>query len=251
MEQIAGLAWVTGLPDGPPVAPRGACDPLAGVHAAFAVAAALAFTDRTGAGQLVELPMIESVLNATAVQPLEFEVFGVTMGRRGNRSHGAAVQNLYRCAGDDEWIAVTAATDEQWQALVELIGAPARADGADEIDAWLADWFAGQRLYSVVERLAAAGIPAAPVVSPSLVTDNPQLIERGFFESLEHPRTGVCPYPRPPFAPLDGRERWLRRPPPTLGQHNGEVLRDLCGVSNADFARLVADRVIGTRPTGV
>ena len=37
MEQIAGLAWVTGLPDAPPVTPRGACDPLAGVHAAFAV----------------------------------------------------------------------------------------------------------------------------------------------------------------------------------------------------------------------
>ena len=41
MEQIAGLAWVTGLADGPPVPPRGACDPLAGVHAAFAVTAAL------------------------------------------------------------------------------------------------------------------------------------------------------------------------------------------------------------------
>ncbi len=43
MEQIAGLAWVTGLPDGPPVPPRGACDPLAGVHAAFAVTAALSY----------------------------------------------------------------------------------------------------------------------------------------------------------------------------------------------------------------
>src|SRR5581483_10871593 len=51
MEQIAGLAWVTGLPDGPPVAPRGACDPLAGVHAAFALLAAVNFANRTGAGQ--------------------------------------------------------------------------------------------------------------------------------------------------------------------------------------------------------
>ena len=50
MEQIAGLAWVTGLSDGPPIAPRGACDPLAGAHAAFALLAALEFTDRTGEG---------------------------------------------------------------------------------------------------------------------------------------------------------------------------------------------------------
>ena len=67
MEQIAGLAWVTGLPDGSPVAPRGACDPLAGAHAAFAALAALEFADRTGRGQLVEVPMIETVLNVTAV----------------------------------------------------------------------------------------------------------------------------------------------------------------------------------------
>ena len=88
MEQIAGLAWVTGLPDGPPVPPRGACDPLAGVHAAFAVAAALHFAERTGEGQLVELPMIETVLNTTAIQPIEAEVFGVTLSRQGNRGHG-------------------------------------------------------------------------------------------------------------------------------------------------------------------
>ena len=119
MEQIAGLAWVTGLADGPPIPPRGACDPLAGVHAAFAVTAALCFADRTGEGQLVELPMIETVLNVTAIQPMEAEVFGVTLSRRGNRGHGWAVQNLYRCAGDDDWIAVTVRTDDQWQALVD------------------------------------------------------------------------------------------------------------------------------------
>ena len=87
MEQIAGLAWVTGMPDGLPVAPRGACDPFAGTHAAFALMAALEFTDRTGRGQLVEVPMIESVLNVTAVQPMEFELFGSILERR--RQQGA------------------------------------------------------------------------------------------------------------------------------------------------------------------
>ena len=101
MEQIAGLAWVTGLPEGPPVPPRGACDPLAGAHAAFALLAALEFADRTGRGQLVEVPMIETVLNVTATQTIEFEVFGSVLERRGNRGHTAATQDLYRCAGDD------------------------------------------------------------------------------------------------------------------------------------------------------
>jgi crotonobetainyl-CoA:carnitine CoA-transferase CaiB-like acyl-CoA transferase len=263
MEQIAGLAWVTGLPDGLPVPPRGACDPLAGIHAAFAVTAALSFAERTGEGQLVELPMIETVMNVTAVQPMEAEVFGVTLSRQGNRGHGRAVQNLYRCAGDDDWIAVTVGTDQQWQALVEVMGRPSWTDDhrfgtvagrlkhADEIDRRLQDWFGGQDLHSAVNGLAAAGIPVAPVVSPSLVTEDPQLNDRGFLESLEHPRTGPGRYPRPPFAPLRGQHRWLMRPPPTLGEHNGEVLRDLCGLTDQDLARLASAGVIGTRPKGL
>lgn len=263
MEQIAGLAWVTGLPEGPPVAPRGACDPLAGIHAAFAVLAALEFAERTGKGQLVELPMIEAVLNATAVQPIEAEVLGVTLGRRGNRGHGQAIQNLYGCAGDDDWIAVTVATDEQWQALVDLMGRPSWCDDArlatvvgrqgcaDDIDGRLANWFSDQDLLRSVENLAAAGVPAAPVVSPSLVTENPQLNDRGFFETLQHCRIGTARYPRPPFAPLRGRSGWLMRPPPTLGEHNDEILRDLCGLTDADLSRLASSDVIGTRPKGL
>ncbi len=259
MEQVGGLTWVTGQPETPPVTPRGACDPLAGVHAAFAVLAALDFAERTGSGQQVELPMVEAVLNATAIQPIENEVFGKTLSRRGNRGHGGALQNIYRCAGsDDDWIAVSVCDDRQWQALVGVLGMASRLpvtmaevrQRADEIDGILSDWFAGRDLASTVERLATVGIPAAPVVSPSLVTDNPQLRHRGFFESLNHPRTGVGLYPTPPFALLAGQGEWLRRPPPTLGEHNDEVLRELCGVTVEDLARLADSGVIGTRPQG-
>lgn len=264
MEQIAGLAWVTGLPEAPPVTPRGACDPLAGVHAAFAVLAALSFAERTGSGQLVELPMLETVLNATAIQAIESEVFGVTLCRRGNRGHGTAIQNIYRCAGDkDDWIAVTVRDDAQWNALVDVMDRPAwcddealstvagRVQRADDVDARLAEWFARQSLEPTVERLAGAGIPAAPVVSPSLVTDNPQLRERGFFEALHHGSTGLGLYPCPPFALLDGQDRWLLRPPPKLGEHNEEILRDRCGLTDEELTRLATSGVIGTRPKGL
>jgi len=242
MEQIAGLAWVTGLADGPPIPPRGACDPLAGAHAAFALLAALEFADRTGRGQLVEVPMIEAVLNVTAVQTMEYEVFGSILDRRGNRGHSGARQNLYRCAGDDNWIAVTIRTDDEWDAFVAVMG---------DQEAGPEQWFGTQEASSVVDRLADAGIPAAVVVSPSLVTENPQLLHRGFFERLTHPSTGVGLYPCPPFARLDGEDSWLRRTPPTLGQHNSEVLTELCGLADDDLERLIAQGVIGTRPKGL
>jgi len=240
MEQIAGLAWVTGLPDGPPVPPRGACDPLAGAHATFALLAALEFADRTGLGQLVEVPMIETVLNVTATQTIEFEVFGQILSRRGNRGHPAVAQDLYRCAGEDNWIAISASRDAQRNALSQLTG------GTD-----LAEWIAAQDIDGLIDVLADGGIPAAAVVSPSVVTDNPQLRHRGFFERLDHPSTGEGMYPTPPFALLDGAERWLHRPPPTLGQHNSEVLTELCGLTRADLERLAAQGVIGTRPKGL
>lgn len=260
MEQIGGLTWVTGLPETPPVTPRGACDPLAGVHAAFAVLAALHFAERTGTGQQVELPMLETVLNTTAIQPIEAEVFGKTLSRRGNRGQGGALQNIYRCAGDDDWIAVSVCDDGQWAALVEVIGAlrdeeltgeAGRRERVDEIDLALQGWFAAQPLDAAVELLAAAGVPAAPVGSPSLVTENPQLRARGFFESLEHPRTGPGLYPTPPFALLAGQRQWLLRPPPTLGEHNEDILRDQCGLTEAELEQLAAGKVIGNRPVGL
>lgn len=256
MEQIAGMAWVTGLPDGPPVPPRGVCDPLAGAHAAFALLAALDTVSRTGRGQLVEMAMIESVLNVTAVQALEAQAFGAVMGRRGNLGHGGATQNVYRCAGEDEWIAVAFRSDEEWRAVVDLMSAPGwapptRPASLDVVDAGLSQWFATQQAGPVVERLAAVGVPAAVVVSPSTVTVNPQLVERGYFERLDHPSSGPCVYPRPPFAPIaGGGGRWLHTPAPTLGEHTAEVLSRLCGVGDDDLARLAAAGVIGTRPMG-
>ena len=192
--------------------------------------------------QLVEVPMIETVLNVTAAQTMEYEVFGRIMERRGNRGHTAAVQDIYRCAGDDSWVAVCAHTEAQRAALAELAGGT---------DAKLEQWLASQDAEVATETLVRNGIPAAIVVSPSLVVDNPQLRHRGFFEKLEHPRTGAGLYPCPPFARPDGVDAWLYRTPPTLGEHNAEVLMDLCGLEQSDLDRLGAHGVIGTRPKGL
>jgi crotonobetainyl-CoA:carnitine CoA-transferase CaiB-like acyl-CoA transferase len=89
------------------------------------------------------------------------------------------------------------------------------------------------------------------VVSPSLVTENPQLRARGFFEALHHASTGTNLYPCPPFAALAGQDRWLRRPPPRLGEHNDEVLRERCGLTADELADLASSEVIGTRPKGL
>ena len=84
MEQAAGLASVTGFPDGPPLIPRGPCDPIGALHAAFAVLAAIRDRDRTGLGQLVEVPLVETALNVAAEQFVEYGATGTLLGRHGN-----------------------------------------------------------------------------------------------------------------------------------------------------------------------
>ena len=99
MEQATGMAWMTGHADGPPVIPRGVCDPMAGLHAAFAAVAALAIRDRQGTGMHVESTMVESALNVAAEMLLEYSRNGIQMRRQGNRGPGATPQGVYRCRG--------------------------------------------------------------------------------------------------------------------------------------------------------
>ncbi len=252
MEQLAGLAWITGYPDGLPTAPRGACDPLAGVHAAFLTIAALEHRRRTGLGQLVEVPMIEVVLNASALQVIEHDATGVVLTRRGNRGHEFAVQNVYACADDDQWIAVSLRHAGDWHSLTTALGRsdwgrmPYTAESADRIDAALAGWFTTQPRDAAVAALLAAGVPAAPVLSPPDVFDNPALRARGFFQTHTHPLCGPLAYPRPPVV-----GDFVTGPAPLLGQHNSEILGGSLGLTDQELARLEGEAVIGSWPLGM
>jgi crotonobetainyl-CoA:carnitine CoA-transferase CaiB-like acyl-CoA transferase len=79
--------------------------------------------------------------------------------------------------------------------------------------------------------------------------DQPQLVARDFYEEHEHPVTGLNRYPGWPFRIAPGPKRHHRWAPPTLGQHNDEILRRLA-LSDADLAALRQEQVIGDRPLG-
>ena len=257
MEQISGMAWVTGFTDGSPLIPRGACDPFAGMHAVLALLVALEARGRTGEGMLVEVTMVEAALNAAAEQVVEYSSAGTLLARDGNRGPVAAPQGLFPCSGTEQWLALAIVTDEHWTALREVMGDPvwARLDRQTEhdlIEQGLAAWCAERDLDELVEMLAARDIPAAPVVVPRDIASNPQLRARRFFEALEHPVTGSYELPSLPFRFASRGERpWYGSAPPTLGQHNEEVLRDLLGLDGVEIADLRARSIIGERPLGL
>jgi len=262
MESITGMAWVTGWADGPPVLHRGACDPLAGAHAVLATILALRERDRTGEGRLVEATMIEAALNAAAEVLVEHQTSGTLLTRDGNRGPVSAPQGVYRCAGDEEWIAVAVETDAQWEALRRFLGDPAwaadpalaTADGRraahDLIDVRLGEWTADQSARVLSEQLCAAGVPAGYVCDPRDIRFNPQLVHRAFFETEDHPVCGPVVIPNAPWRFAGVTAPWLRRPAPTLGQHNDEVLGGILGLDPAELARLREIDIIGETPKG-
>jgi crotonobetainyl-CoA:carnitine CoA-transferase CaiB-like acyl-CoA transferase len=248
IEQTSGLAWVTGYDD-LPLVPRGPCDPMGGMHAALGLLAAVELRGRTGAGHLVEVPLVDGALNIAAEQVLEWERTGEVLTRHGNRGPWAHPQGIYRARGDDAWLAVAVETDSQWRGLVSVIGPPLgdREAPPDEMDAAISAWTADRDGERAAEALTAAGVPASPVVPTGTAHDNPQFAHRGFLQPLAHPVTGTTGYPGFPMRFSAFGPHLYASPPPLLGQHNHEVLTEL-GLAPAEIADLAARGVIGDRP---
>lgn len=268
VEQASGLAWITGYPDMPLIM-RGVCDPVGGMHALVGLFAALEERRHTGEGRLVECALAEPALNVAAEQVIEWTAYGQLLTRDTNRGPAAAPQGCYRCAGEaardetqryEPWVAIAVVSDEQWRALRRLLGEPDWAKEAaldtaagrraahDRIDAAISAWSAERSAEAAEAELLAAGIPAAALVNAHFLLPNPQLAQRGFHESLEHPVMGITRYPAFPARFSAHPAPRLRRAPPTMGQHNAEILCGELGLSRSELEELREAKVIGDRP---
>jgi crotonobetainyl-CoA:carnitine CoA-transferase CaiB-like acyl-CoA transferase len=263
LEQASGMAAVTGFPE-KPMSPGGFLDPVVGMHAALAVQAALEHRHRTGEGQQIEVAMLEVGAALTAEQVIEYAATGALVPRLANRHAMIAPQGVYPCAPSGgspgaaaAWVALSVMNDTQWRDLTAVIGAPelARLDVAarhgrhDELDAVIGAWTRPRSPDEVIDRLRPLGLPVAAPLLPHAMYGEPQLAAREYFQPLDHLRTGTRRYPGWPmrFSFLPSHHR---RGPPSLGQHNTELLEGELGLSADEVERLAADRVIGTSLRG-
>jgi crotonobetainyl-CoA:carnitine CoA-transferase CaiB-like acyl-CoA transferase len=260
VEQVSGLAWVTGYSDLPLVV-RGVCDPLGSAHALFALGLALEERDRTGHGQVVEVALVEPALAIAAEQVIETSAFGVLLGRDGNRMPHAAPQGIFETCREEERVAISVDDDGGWRGLCQALDAEdwrladalsthrGRFAAHEALCERIAAWTRTRTREQILEVMRAAGVPASAVVNNHALFPNEQLEARGFFQTLRHPHTGETRYPSFP-ARFSAFERELHcSPPPTLGQHNQEILQGELGMTSRDLRRLEQEGVIGTRPS--
>jgi crotonobetainyl-CoA:carnitine CoA-transferase CaiB-like acyl-CoA transferase len=261
-EEAIGISWLTGHPDGTPLSLGGPADPSSSMHALVALQAALEHRERTGEAQVVEVAQVEALACMTAEQVIAYSVTGKVMNRIGNRSQTMAPQGVYKCR-DERWLALSVRNDSDWERLTKVLGSPAwamqpemstlsgRQQHHDEIDSRIGEWASRLTANEAVERIRAQNIPVGTTLQSADMYSDPQLVDHKFFQELPSKVAGPKRYPRFPMRQRPGTEGTHRFGPPTLGEHNTEILSTELGLSDKEMEDLAHNEVIGTVPKGI
>ncbi len=252
LTSLAGLSHLTGWPDRPPSTPYGAYTDFLLPHLGIAaIVAALDKRRRTGEGTHIELSQLEGSLQYLAPTLLDAQASGRIAGREGNADPVMAPHAVYRCAGPDRWCAIACEDDARWRALCEAMGRPAlandprfatlaaRKSNEAALDAEVEAWTSALDAREVMEHCQRAGVAAGVVQTTAELFADPQLRHRGHFVRLDHPEMGPHATDGNAFI-LSRTPAAYLRPAPLLGQHNGEVCREMLGMSEDEIDALYA-----------
>jgi crotonobetainyl-CoA:carnitine CoA-transferase CaiB-like acyl-CoA transferase len=175
----------------------------------------------------------------------------------GNRHPDSVPHGCFRCAGEDNWIVVAVSSDTMWPKLATLLG---RADWASdpalrtaagrrgiesEIEAAISTWTSARAAEEAMGALQAAGVASGVARLPIELLNDPQLQARGFIQQVDRAFIGPHPQPSMPFRETE-KPFPIRSAPPTLGEHNREILCGVLGLSDAEIEQLTRDGIIGT-----
>ena len=263
---MIGLASLTGYPGGGPrEVGISYGDPNGGMQAAFAVLAALYHKRHTGEGQYIDMSQWEAAIPLVNEGLLTYQMTGKQPARMGGRDEFQAPQGVFRCLGpggpsgeaqrrasqtsEDDWLAVSCWTDDEWQALARCIGRPdlakdaglasaaGRKEREEELEAAISAWTAQKQREEAAAALQAAGVPAQWVHTTKDVVEDPGLAARNFWVELPHCECSGARHAGIPWL-LSGTPLRVRRAAPCLGEHTDEVLREVLGKTDAEIEEL-------------
>jgi crotonobetainyl-CoA:carnitine CoA-transferase CaiB-like acyl-CoA transferase len=238
VEGMSGFASKNGFEDREPVLPPLAlADMIAGLYGAFAVMTALRHRDKTGRGQVIDLPLLDPMFSILGPEAAIYQLTGKIRPRTGSRSNTAAPRNVYRTR-DGRWISMSASMQAMVERLYKALGVPemledprfktnaARVAHADESEAPIRDFIAAHTLEEGMAFFEKNEITAAPVYDIAQFMADPHVQARQIVVDMPDDQMGTIPMhavvPR-----LSDSPGVLRHPAPKLGEHTAEVLARL------------------------
>jgi len=257
IQGITGLPWLASR-DGattPRYAPVNLADRVTGLHAVYAITAALFHRERTGEGQSVEVPMFESVAQFVLGDHLAGMSYEPAIGGTGY----ARLAERRPYATKDGWICALVYNDRQWDRFLRAVDRAdlledarftshgMRAAHIAEVYAFLADLIATRTTADWTALLSSIDIPVAPMNKVADLLNDEHLVATGFFEPELHPSEGPLLAPRTPTG-WSASPPGPRTPAPLLGQHSAEVLREV-GYTDDEIAEMVRKDVTRTGST--
>jgi crotonobetainyl-CoA:carnitine CoA-transferase CaiB-like acyl-CoA transferase len=260
LEAHSGLAAATGYPgDGPQRMGHPFPDAIAGVHCALAVLGALRQRDRLGHGVSVDLSQLESYASIGGELYLSTALTGAAPAHLGNRSLDVAPQGLYPCVGDDQWLAVSVETDDEWAALAQVLGgdmagaayavAAGRQVHHDAIDLAVTQWSRSRDKLAAMKELQAVGVRASAAFTTGDIVDNEHIAARGFMVEWDQVDVGVRRFPGFPVHFQHPAELPMRSTA-ALGGDNEYVLTEILDYTPSQVDKLTEAGVLATRPPG-
>jgi len=250
IQGVSGTASLNAGPDGAPrYFPTVMVDKLTGAQFASMIGMALFHRERTGQGQEVHLPMMETILSFMLVEHLWHGTLGEPERGLGYPRMLTPHRRPYRTK--DGYISVIAHSDAQWGKLFEAMGVPeliqdsrfnsvsARSKNIDAVYATLTEGMIQRTTDEWLAELRPADIPCGKANNLDDLFTDPYLIETGYFEPHQHPTEGDVVIPAIP-ARFSKSPPNIHRPWPTLGQHSREILAE-AGCSEAEIAAILAE----------
>lgn len=235
----SGLMSFTGEPEGGPMRyPIAIADMTCGMYAAMGILAALFAREKTGQGQFLDMALFDSQLTWLANAASSYLNAGAPPGRWGNAHPNIVPYQVFR-GSDDNHFVVGVGTEALWKKFVRIFPSEValgqnqryatnslRIKHRAELVALLQKHFDAEARDAWLARFAAAGIPAAPINGVSEALLDPQAQARGMIVQLEHPALRAIRSIANPIKFSDLPVSY-RLPPPTLGEHNAEIVREL------------------------
>ncbi|MFT5446897.1 MAG: crotonobetainyl-CoA:carnitine CoA-transferase CaiB-like acyl-CoA transferase [Gammaproteobacteria bacterium] len=248
-EGFGGFRYINGFPDEAPVRPNLSMgDTLAAMNAIIGTLMALLGRARPGgAGQVVDVAIYESVFNMLESVVPEFDGAGVVREPSGTTLTGIVPTNTYRCA-DGRHVVIGGNGDSIFKRLMHTTQRPDLADDPRlannagrvrhqrEVDDAISAWTGQLKSDDVLAHLDAASVPNGPINSVREIMDDPHFQARGMFESVQVGKNTLkIPAMTPQLGTTPGRTEFAG---PELGAHNGEVFRDLLGLTSTQIQQL-------------